>query len=52
MTVCMYEKGLYVSLPGFFPCTAKEMPAKMITLIEQIKRAEQIQAKHRRQAKK
>ena len=50
MTVCMHNKGLYVSVPGFFPCTAKELPSKMAALAQHVKHIEQVQARHRQQA--
>ncbi len=52
MTICIHEKGLYVSIPGFFPCTAKELPVKMALLAQHIKNIEHLQARHRQQAKK
>lgn len=41
MTVCIPAKNIILPVPGFFPCTAKELPAKMAALAEHIENIEQ-----------
>ena len=47
MTVCIPTKGVYIAAPGFFPCTAKELPAKMAALAEHIENIEQLPAERK-----
>lgn len=47
MTVCMPNKGIYLMIPGFFPCRADELKTKMAALADHVKHVEQIQARRR-----
>ena len=42
MTV--YLENAYIILPDFFPCKAKELPAKMSALAAHVQRIEKMQA--------
>ena len=48
MTVCIKKKNIVLSVPGFFPCTAKELPAKMAALAEHLKNIEQLEAERKK----
>lgn len=47
MTVCIHDKNIVLPMPGFFPCTAKELPAKMAALAQHIKNIEQLEAERK-----
>lgn len=48
MTVCIHDKNIVLSVPGFFPCTAKELPSKMAALAQHIKNIELLEAEHKK----
>ncbi len=47
MTVCIPQKNIVLIVPEFFPCTAKELPAKMAALAEHIENIEQLPAERK-----